>query len=152
MSSSNSSQTTIAPRSDFLVWKYGNSVATPSDELDLGIDRETDPLLDVHTWWVHHQTQYPGLFRIAMDVMSIPCMSAEVGRVFSRYLLSLTALTLRAKLMVMDRRNRLAPEIVEASECFNAWSRANLLPGTPAVEISQVVVDSGEESETKQDE
>ena len=80
-------QVVDAPRSEFLVWKYGNSAVAASDELEryLGIDRETDPLLDVHAWWLQHQTQYPLLFRMAIDVMSIPCMSAEAERVFSRY-------------------------------------------------------------------
>lgn len=29
--------------------------------------------------------------------------------------------------MITDRRNRLAAEIIEASECTNSWSRAGLL-------------------------
>lgn len=84
---SSTPQIADTPPSDFLVWKYGNSMAATSDELEkyLGVDRETDPRLDIHAWWIHHQTQYPVLFRIAMDIMSIPCMSAEVERVFSRY-------------------------------------------------------------------
>jgi len=78
-------QSTNASPSDFLVWKYGKSATTPSDELEryLRADREMDPGLDVHAWWMNHQTQYPLLFRIAMDIMSIPATSSEVERIFS---------------------------------------------------------------------
>ena len=75
--------------SDFLVWKYGRSaVVSASDELDkyLRVERETLPDLDVHSWWMQHQTQYPLLFRMAMDIMAIPAMASEVERVFSGYL------------------------------------------------------------------
>lgn len=39
--------------------------------------------------------------------------------------------------MITDRRNRLAAEIVEASECTNSWSRAGLLAET-GVEIAEI--------------
>jgi hypothetical protein len=77
--------------SDFLVWKYGRSaVVSASDELDkyLRVERETLPDLDVHSWWMQHQTQYPLLFRMAMDIMAIPAMASEVERVFSGYILT----------------------------------------------------------------
>ena len=80
--------------SDFLVWKYGRTVVvSASDELDkyLRVEREILPDLDVHSWRMQHQTQYP-LFRMAMDIMAIPAMASEVERVFSGYLLSLTML------------------------------------------------------------
>ena len=32
-----------------------------------------------------------------------------------------------AKLMITDTRNRLKPDVVEASECCAAWMRAGLL-------------------------
>jgi hypothetical protein len=30
--------------------------------------------------------------------------------------------------LITDRRNRLSAEIIEASECFNSWSKSGLLP------------------------
>lgn len=83
---SSSPQIINVSHSDFLIWKYGNSVKAASDELKkyLSVNCEIDPLLDIHTWWIHHQMQYPILFRIAMDLISIPYMLAEVERVFSR--------------------------------------------------------------------
>jgi hAT family C-terminal dimerisation region len=78
-----------ARHSDFLVWKYGRSTAvSASDELDkyLRVEWETLPDLDVHSWWIQHQTQYPLLFKMAMDIMAIPAMASEVERVFSGYL------------------------------------------------------------------
>ena len=50
--------------------------------------------------------------------------------------------------MITDRRNRLKADIIEASECFNSWRRAGLLPGTPGVEFPATEEEnkSGEES------
>ena len=39
----------------------------------------------------------------------------------------------RAKLLITDRRNRLSAEIIEASECFNSWSKSCLLLATDGV-------------------
>ena len=57
-------------------------------------------------------------------------------------------LTSRAKLLITDRRNRLRADIIEASECFNSWRRAGLLPGTPGVQFpgTEEENDSGEET------
>lgn len=40
--------------------------------------------------------------------------------------------------MITDRRNRLAAEIIEASECTNSWSRAGLL-GETGLEDAETV-------------
>jgi len=50
--------------------------------------------------------------------------------------------------LVTDRRNSLRADIIEASECFNLWRRAGLLPTTPGVEclVPEEENNSGEES------
>ena len=60
-------------------------------------------------YWKANKSKYPILASMAWDILSIPAMSSEVERVFSG-----------AKLMIMDTRNRLNPDIVEAYECYNA--------------------------------
>jgi hypothetical protein len=65
-----------------------------------------DPL----EWWNRHQLEYPVLYRMALDLFSIPGMSAECERVFSQ-----------AKKMITDERNRLAPEVVEADQLQKQW-------------------------------
>lgn len=46
----------------------------------------------------------------------------------------------------MDRRNHLAAEIVEVSECTNSWSRADLLRETDA-KNSEIEEGFGDESD-----
>ncbi|ODQ68784.1 hypothetical protein LIPSTDRAFT_76754, partial [Lipomyces starkeyi NRRL Y-11557] len=47
---------------------------------------------------------------MALDVLSIPAMSAEPERLFSS-----------AKITITDRRNRLGIETIEAIECLKLW-------------------------------
>jgi hypothetical protein len=44
---------------------------------------------DLIAWWRANETIYPTLVRIAYELYSIPSMSAEVERVFSRYYLEI---------------------------------------------------------------
>ena len=46
---------------------------------------QAHPSFDVVGWWKINEMVYPTLARIAFDLFSIPSMSAEVERVFSRY-------------------------------------------------------------------
>jgi hypothetical protein len=52
--------------------------------------------------------------------------------IFLRLTISLTS---RAKGLITDRRNRLSAEIIEASECFNSWIKADLLLGVMSGDI-----------------
>lgn len=49
---------------------------------------------------------------MAIDVLSIPCSSASVERLWSS-----------AKLVVTDRRNRLEVETMEMLECLKSWRK-----------------------------
>lgn len=85
-----------------------------TSELDLFQTRPIYPQdLDVANpleWWNQHQLEYPVLYRMALDLFSIPGMSAECERVFSQ-----------TKKMITDERNRLAPEVVEADQLQKHW-------------------------------
>ena len=52
----------------------------------------------------------PSLHLYAFDTLAIPAMSAECERVFSS-----------TKKLITSERNRLAEEIIEASECLKNW-------------------------------
>ena len=71
-----------------------------------------DPL----EWWNRHQLEYPILYRMALDLFSIPGMSSECERVFSQ-----------AKKMITDERNRLSPETVEADQLQKQWLMKGLV-------------------------
>jgi hypothetical protein len=63
-------------------------------------------------WWLEdtQQKAYPNLSKMAIDILSIPAMSAEPERLFSS-----------AKITITDRRNRLGVETIEALECLKSW-------------------------------
>lgn len=68
--------------------------------------------VDARKWW-SEETQrktYPNLSIMALDMLSIPAMSASPERLFSA-----------AGLTVTDRRNRLNSEAIEALECLRSW-------------------------------
>jgi hypothetical protein len=69
---------------------------------------------DLIAWWLQPQQMedYPHLFKMAIDILSIPCMSSAVERLFSS-----------AKLVVTDRRNRLDVFTMEALECIKSWRK-----------------------------
>ncbi|KJZ74134.1 hypothetical protein HIM_05666 [Hirsutella minnesotensis 3608] len=63
-------------------------------------------------WWLEEtqQKNYPNLSKMAVDILSIPAMSAEPERLFSG-----------AKITITDRRNRLGSDVIEALECLKSW-------------------------------
>ncbi|KID81930.1 transposase-like protein [Metarhizium guizhouense ARSEF 977] len=66
------------------------------------------------SWWLEEtqQKNYPNLSKMAVDILSIPAMSAEPERLFSG-----------AKITITDRRNRLGTDVIEALECLKSWFR-----------------------------
>jgi len=78
---------------DINEWRFGGGVVQRESELQRYLK---SPLMvlwgkiannefDVLAWWKANQGEYPILSRIAVDLYSIPSMSAEVERVFSGF-------------------------------------------------------------------
>jgi hAT family C-terminal dimerisation region len=67
---------------------------------------------DVRDWWLAAEQQaiYPNLSRMALNLLSIPAMSAEPERLFSS-----------CKITITDRRNKLSVKVIEALECLRSW-------------------------------
>jgi hypothetical protein len=67
---------------------------------------------DPRSWWLEatQRSTYPALSIMALDILSIPAMSAEPERLFSS-----------AKITITDRRNQLGIESIEATECLKSW-------------------------------
>lgn len=95
---------------------FDNSIAvdTPSryetDQYQHYCDRSTEQVNDLVDRWRVQETQTPQLTQMALDLLSIPAMSAKCERVFSS-----------AKQLLTDRRNRLKTDVIEANECLRAW-------------------------------
>jgi hAT family protein len=75
----------------------------------------SDPIFenfDACTWWLEktQQINYPNLSKMALDILSIPAMSADPERLFSS-----------TKLVLTDLRNRLGMDLLEAFECLKSW-------------------------------
>jgi hypothetical protein len=65
------------------------------------------------------QALYPYLSVLALDILSIPAMSAEPERLFSA-----------TKLMITDIRNRLGIKMIEALACLKSWYKLKGLQWT----------------------
>ena len=65
-----------------------------------------------YEWWLEptQQKRFPNLSRMALDILSIPAMSADPKRLFSG-----------AKITISDRRNRLRITTIQALECLKSW-------------------------------
>ena len=94
-------------------YKDRKRAQAPIDEYDRFVQSEiVCDIEDPRRWWLEETQQkvYPNLSKMALDMLSIPAMSAEPERLFSG-----------AKRSITDRRNRLGIESIEALECLKSW-------------------------------
>jgi hypothetical protein len=78
---------------------------------------QTEPVfdmenLDARKWWQESTQQrlYPNLSKMALDILSIPAMSADPEQLFSG-----------AKITLTDLRNQLGIEAIQALESLKSW-------------------------------
>jgi hypothetical protein len=102
---------------EFTLWMYtqqgGTDLSTaPVDEYLLYCQSEVAFPLNARDWWQEpaQQKKYPNLSIMALNILSIPAMSADPERLFSS-----------SKLTITDRRNRAGIELIEALECLKSW-------------------------------
>ena len=71
--------------------------------------------ISARQWWLEPSQQRvsPNLSRMAIELLSIPAMSAEPERLFSG-----------AKLTISDQRASLQAQTIEATECLKSWCRS----------------------------
>ena len=88
--------------------EYAQYLASPILRLNPAELKTFNP----RAWWLEPSQSrlYPNLSRMALDLLSIPAMSAEVERLFSN-----------CKITITDRRASLGIESVEAIECLKSW-------------------------------
>ncbi len=67
-------------------------------------------------WWRVHQSAYPNLAQMALDLFAIPAMSSECERAFSK-----------ASYTISARRSNLSSDIVEGGETFRSWVSAGVI-------------------------
>lgn len=104
----------------FITWKHQQSArrADNTDEYFRYIREPPVPHDHIkqgaYSWWLEERQQrlYPNLSKMAVDILTIPAMSAAPERLFSS-----------ANITVSDRRNRLHSDTTEAIECLKSWRR-----------------------------
>jgi hypothetical protein len=81
--------------------------------------RPGDPdVRDPIAYWISNQDEYPKLSRMALDVMTVPAMSAECERLFSA-----------VGLMVTPLRTRLDASTIGTIQSLRSWLQAGLIGG-----------------------
>jgi len=106
------------------------------DEYDRYLSTPTEPSITNQFLFSQSQREmFPKLSSIALDILSIPPMSAGFERLFSQ-----------CKIMLTDRRNRLQIDSLQAVECMKSWDGLQI--GLPQVVITGTqmeVVEAGEQ-------
>jgi hypothetical protein len=100
-------------QNSFLKWHQSKKGSTDQDEYSKYLLAPIIPeVTDARAWWLEptQRKTYPNLSEMALDVLSIPAMSAEPERLFSS-----------AAITITDRRNRLGIESIQAIECLKSW-------------------------------
>jgi hAT family C-terminal dimerisation region len=71
-------------------------------------------------WWLEEaqRTKYPRLSQMAIDILSIPAMSAEPERVFSG-----------ARRTISWERSQLGASNIMKTECLKSWYRSHITKG-----------------------
>jgi hypothetical protein len=79
-------------------------------------------------WWLipANQLAYPCLYRMAVDILSIPPMSAEPERIFSG-----------ARRTISWERYCLGAENIERGECLKSWLKSGLVDSWRAELLQQ---------------
>jgi len=109
-------------------WKYRHGHQHRKDELAEYLSRSTVETTNPRQWWIQHMTEHPTLHLMALYILAIPGMLAQVERIFSSAGLSITT-----------RQNRLKEDIVEALKCQKSWYRSGLLSFPDLEQLSEVL-------------
>jgi hypothetical protein len=80
------------------------------------------------TWWLRDRQRedYPNLSKMAINILSIPAMSADPERIFSG-----------ARRTISWDRMLLGASTIERGECLKSWIRSGITRGLPAEGIEQ---------------
>ena len=128
------------PLNAFTTWKQQQS-ARRADHIDEYARYTREPLVPQDyikqgacSWWLEERQQrlYPNLSRMALDMLTIPAMSAAPERLFSS-----------ANITISDRRNRLYGDTTEAIECLKSWRKIKTIRLESGLELG---LESGLES------
>ena len=86
------------------------------EEVDKYLTEPIKRVVDIYAWWRDNAGRFPRLSTIAFDLLSIPAMSSECERVFSR-----------AKLTITTQRHSLQDDAINMLECLKNWGGGGMV-------------------------
>jgi len=103
---------------DFEQWltQSEETEVVEDNELERYYRRQPESISDPQQWWIEHQSQYPRLSRLALDILAIPAMASDCERSFSL-----------AKLTITSQRHRLQASTVEMLQLMKNWLRSGVV-------------------------
>lgn len=110
------------------------SAIIDADEYDTYISHTPIPIdCSPLQWWLRDEQQqrYPRLSKMAIDILSIPAMSADPERVFSG-----------ARRTISWERIQLGASTIERGECLKSWIRSGITQGLPLEVVEQFLEES----------
>ena len=128
-----SGQADPQPSGDFM--DFGNlsvAAATPPCELDEYLRQPVEAVSDPLKWWHNHKFVYPNLYRMGLDFLSIPGMSACFDSVCTDHCPSATSTAVErvfslGRHLLPYTRNRMSGASFRASLCLGSWCRHDLI-------------------------
>jgi hAT family C-terminal dimerisation region len=104
---------------DFVEWRAKKRRVSDADELEqyLAMPFSVDSSeMEIIQWWYNKRDLWPMLSKMALDIFSIPSMSADAERLFSS-----------GKLVLRDTRSRLSAESIAALETLKSWEKEGVI-------------------------
>jgi len=99
---------------EFLVWlgEQAKDIQVPDDKYKHYCNQPVIKVHNARNWWLQPQQQelYPNLSKLALEILSIPAMSAKPERLFSA-----------TKLIITDQRNTLSIKMIKALASVKSW-------------------------------
>ena len=106
------------------------------DEFERFIRQDTLEIVSPLEWWNEsaQQRSYPNLQQMALDILSIPSMSAESERVFSG-----------TRRQITFDRSRLNGSSIGRAECLKSWIKNDIEPVEESSRVGSPADDDGSE-------
>lgn len=130
---------------EFDLWERDQSILTQIGDEFEAFTTGTPVLLDktetALDWWLQpsQRRSYPNLSQMAIDILSIPAMSAEPERVFSG-----------CRRTISWTRMRLGIKVIEEGECLKSWIRSGVVAGLRRlrdIEAQEAAIEADDDDE-----
>lgn len=130
---------------EFDLWERDQSILTQIGDEFEAFTTGTPVLLDktetALDWWLQSSQlrSYPNLSHMAIDILSIPAMSAEPERVFSG-----------CRRTISWTRMRLGIKVIEEGECLKSWIRSGVVAGLRRlrdIEAQEAAIEADDDDE-----